>query len=90
MVRGKWAVLDLSREEAKRYFMKSENYFTVPVPSYFEFEWLLEAVDKKMAGRSLWDFCEKEDLLNAEGVNYGLMSSKDGLYGARVFRMIHP
>lgn len=86
MKRGK--ILDFGH--ARKYFLKSGNYFTVPLPKYFDFDVVLREAAEKINGRELFDCCDFEKLLTAEGVNYKLATSKDGKYAWREFMMIHP
>ena len=82
-------VFYLDAEEARKYFLKSESYFTMPMPKYYDFGVLLKKVARGMEGRQLEEFCVK-DTRECEGVNYELAYSKDGGYGRRVFQLIHP
>ncbi|MBR3386447.1 RNA-directed DNA polymerase [Candidatus Saccharibacteria bacterium] len=82
-------VFYLDAEEARKYFLKSDSYFTMPMPKYYDFGVLLKKVARGMEGRHLEDYCVK-DIRECEGVNYELAYSKDGGYGRRVFQLIHP
>ncbi len=82
--------ISLSAEEAKRYFLKPQNYFSVPVPPYFCFEKILDVMSKKLAGHKLKEFCDEEKLEKSRKVNYGLKFSKDGMHAWREFQLIHP
>lgn len=80
------SVLNLTAEEARRFFLKPSNYFTVPLPPYFDFSGVLSEMMAKPR-------IEDEVLLKAseaKGVNYTLSCSKDGGYGQRLFQLIHP
>ena len=79
-----------SAAEARSYFLREENYFTVPLPKYFKFGNVLGVVEKKMRGKTLSDFCNLEELGKAKGVNFCLYGRKDGEYGVRKFQAIHP
>ena len=78
-------------EEVRGYFLAPENYCTIPLPSYYEFQRIFNDVKLRMMGRTLED-CVKPGMLmrRCKGVNYVLPSSKDGGYAWREFRLIHP
>lgn len=37
-------LLDMDNKEARRFFLKNESYFTLKLPSYFNFEKLLKKI----------------------------------------------
>ena len=81
--------VDLSREEAKERLLVSASYFDMELPKYFNFEPILSFAYDQASKIS------PEDLLNwkpdrHEGLNYILMSNKDGLIAWRPFELINP
>lgn len=81
--------VDLSREEAKERLLVSASYFDLELPKYFNFEPILSFAYDQASKIS------PEDLLNwkpdrHEGLNYILMSNKDGLIAWRPFELINP
>ena len=43
----KKSILEMSHEEARNFLLKSENYFTLNLPSYFNIDSILnQAIDK--------------------------------------------
>ena len=76
--------------EVKRFLMKSENYFTVVLPRYFDFTPILREMDKKL-GQERLGKQQLEKMRECEGVNYRLSVSKNAQeYAQREFRIIHP
>ena len=84
-------ILDLTYNEAKEFFLKEENYFSVELPEYFIFQDLLENLDKELLNKEL-----KKDLGTAikvrdlDDVNYKILNNKDGKLSWRPFQLIHP
>jgi hypothetical protein len=52
------SVLELSAEEARRFFLKGESYCGFDLPSYFSFDTLLAKVSKQLSGKRLSDMQE--------------------------------
>jgi hypothetical protein len=48
-------VLELECKEALEYFMEAENYCTLPLPSYFDFQKMLNFVKNKVRNRTFDD-----------------------------------
>lgn len=84
-------ILDLSNNEAKEFFLKEENYFSVELPEYFSFQNLLNNLDKELLNKEL-----KKDLgtpikvRDLDDVNYIILNNKDGKLSWRPFQLIHP
>ena len=87
----KQSVLQLSNEEARRYFLRASRYCTIPLPGYFDFQPLLNALDATIGHQKL---SEIEKTMkhpgDEENVNYTLIHNKDGKYAWRPFDLIHP
>lgn len=82
-------IIDMSADDAKKYFLKSSSYFNMNLPEYFDFSDLLDDVESKMNGNALpqlWN--NKPDLY--DNVNYKFNQNKDGKYAWRMFQIIHP
>ena len=82
-------VLNMSANEAKKYFLKSSSYFNMSLPEYFDFTNLLNDVDCKINN------IDKNKLKNNkpdkfDDVNYKFNQNKDGKYAWRMFQLIHP
>ena len=82
-------VLNMSANEAKKYFLKSSSYFNMSLPEYFDFTNLLNDVDCKINN------IDKNKLKNNkpdkfDDINYKFNQNKDGKYAWRMFQLIHP
>jgi hypothetical protein len=78
----------MTATQARAFLLKSESYCSVDLPVYFTFERLLSAVSKEMLGKSLENMSSKPG--DHEGVNYAMLSNKDGRHAWRPFQLIHP
>lgn len=86
-------ILHMSNEDAKKFLLKSKSYFSLDLPSYFEFGSLLWDVDKKISGKDLKSFYKDNKKIpprKCENVNYKLLHNKDGNFDWRPFEIIHP
>lgn len=56
MKRHKKFIIEMSSEEARKYFLKPENYFSLNLPPYFNLEGILnqaiELMGNKVIGKS--------------------------------------
>ena len=83
-------MLSLDSREAKKYFMEAANYFTVPLPPYFDFGAILKRTEDTLRGHALEEFYSEMRPESVRGVNYSISASKDGGYAWRTFQLIHP
>ena len=92
-------ILELNHEDAKDFFLKGENYFSLELPKYFKFSDLIKTVSRKLDTSNLCDYYatytekgkeKKYKPESFEGVNYKLLNNKDGEYAWRLFQLIHP
>lgn len=84
-------ILDLSNNEAKEFFLKEENYFSVELPEYFSFQNLLNILDKNLLNKDLKkDFGVFIKVRDLDDVNYKILNNKDGKLSWRPFQLIHP
>lgn len=84
-------VLDMSADEARAFFLKPESYCDIDLPLYFTFESVLSEVDNYLHDEELDNLCEQGIRpAHLEGVNYLLLSNKDGRHAWRPFEVIHP
>lgn len=84
-------VIELSAEEAFDYFMHGEQYCTTELPRYFNFDEILKFSKDSIQQKDL-DECI-EDGENPEkiaGVNFEVISNKDGRYGVRPLTLANP
>lgn len=82
------SVLDLSNEEARRFFLKAESYCGVDLPPYFVFDNLIARVHEQLEGKKLSSLSNKPR--DYDDVNYTILNNKDGKYAWRPFQLIHP
>ena len=83
-------ILDLSHEEAKKFFFKTESYVNIDLPNYFNFNKILEETSKILNnGSKLSDFY-KDKPFKYENLNYSIYSNKDGRYSWRLLQIINP
>ncbi len=82
------SVLEMTPKQARAFFLKPESYCSVDLPAYFQFGKLLTAVSKVLKSKPLSDMAKKPR--QHEGVNYSLLSNKDGRHAWRPFQLIHP
>ncbi len=83
-------VLDLSAKEAKDFFLQSENYCTLMLPQYIQFQPLLNALDKFLKDKKQGDYIGKFKPREVENLNNIIYHSKDGQYQWRPLQIIHP
>ena len=84
-------IIKLSASEVLDYFMQGEQYCTTELPRYFNFDEILKFSRDKVQQKDL-DECI-EDGNNPEkitGVNFEVISNKDGRYGVRPLTLANP
>ena len=87
------SILDLTHDEAREYFLKQESYCNFDLPEYFQFEVILQSVNKEIGNKPLSDFyCKgaKQKLRISNDINYKILNNKDGKYAWRPLQLIHP
>lgn len=85
-------IIDLDAATAQTYLEKPECYFRSDFPPYISFEAILKDVAVAMGGKPYTDFqkAKPERPVDMAGVNYELLSTKDGRFTWRPFELIHP
>ena len=78
----------MTSKEARVFLLKSESYCNFDLPVYFQFGKLLSAVSAEVLGKSLASMSSKPR--EHQGVNYTMLSNKDGRHAWRPFQLIHP
>lgn len=82
-------LIDLDSSLAKAYFLKSESYCSIEIPSYFDFWKMLNKLDTILSKPTF-----KDDLIvkskKEEDLNYKLISNKDWKYARRSLEIINP
>jgi len=86
-------LLDLTSDKARAFLLKEESYINFDLPPYFVFSKLLKTLSATIEGKPLSGFYVSDRELRPckrEGVNYKILSNKDGKYAWRPFQLIHP
>lgn len=84
-------IIDLDAAAAKAYLEKPECYFRSDFPPYISFGAILKDVAAVMGGQPYTDFEKStEKPATMSGVNYELLSTKDGRFAWRPLELIHP
>ncbi|MFI3300732.1 MAG: RNA-directed DNA polymerase [Candidatus Gastranaerophilales bacterium] len=78
-------ILNLNYNEAKEFFLKAENYCNIDLPTYFNFQPLLNELTKEMN-----DNYDASKSSTQENVNYVIYNNKDGCYAWRPLELINP
>lgn len=81
-------ILQMTASQARAFLLKPESYCGIDLPVYFTFARVLSAVTKKLAGKALSSMSSKPR--DHEGVNYSMLSNKDGRHAWRPLQLIHP
>lgn len=87
---SKKTVLDLSHDEARKFFLKPESYCSLDLPPYMTFDDLLSDTIKVLDGKKLSDMAKRNNARDYDDVNYTILHNKDGRYAWRPFQLIHP
>jgi hypothetical protein len=82
-------LVELSNEEAKKYFLKGSSYFNADIPSYISFEPILNDVAAVLKGGNYTAF-KSTNPNDFPDVNYSFLSNKDGKFAWRPLELIHP
>lgn len=85
-------IIDLTAQDAKDYLERSECYFRSDFPKYISFSPILKNTSAVLNGGSYVDFQKGKGsrAYDMPGVNYELLSTKDGRFSWRPFELIHP
>lgn len=85
-------IIDLEAADAKAYLEKPECYFRSDFPPYISFETILADTAAALGGQAYTAFqkTKPERAVDMAGVNYELLSTKDGRFAWRPFELIHP
>ncbi|WP_084513898.1 RNA-directed DNA polymerase [Salipiger mucosus] len=85
-------IIDLDAEAARAYLIRPECYFRSDFPSYISFAQILQDVDNVLGDRAYTALQKPtpERASDLSGVNYEIISTKDGRFGWRTFELIHP
>ncbi len=76
-------------EEARKFFMQSEQYHGFELPEYFVFDKVLEFVEQKVGDKSM-DDCLADERMSISDVNFEMLTNKDGKYAVRPLMLANP
>ena len=82
------SIIELSCEDARKFFLKQESYCTIDLPQYFNFDDLLSEVYQAFGGKSLCEFIQKNPRA-FDDINHVIIDNKDGRYAWRPLELIH-
>ena len=83
-------VLTLTNMEAKKFFLKQENYCTIELPYYFKFEPLLQEISDFISSKECGSYQTNLKPDNISDVNTTIYHTKDGKFQWRPLQIIHP
>jgi len=89
-------VTDMSNLKAKVFFRNPKHYINFELPPYFQFEDIMLYANSMLIKKTVKDICMKDGKGNPklpggfEGVNYTILSNKDGGFAWRPLQIIHP
>lgn len=87
------SIIEISANEARLFFLKNESYCNLDLPSYINFQNLLDKFSKLIVEKELKNICQNwktDPPSNYERVNHTLLSNKDGRFSWRPLKLIHP
>jgi hypothetical protein len=82
------SILQMTAAQARAFLLKPESYCGIDLPVYFTFARVLSAVTKELSSKALSSMSSKPR--DHEGVNYSMLSNKDGRHAWRPLQLIHP
>lgn len=82
------SILQMIASQARAFLLKPESYCGIDLPVYFTFARVLSSVTRELSGKALSSMSLKPR--DHEGVNYSMLSNKDGRHAWRPLQLIHP
>src|SRR5438046_830171 len=79
----------MTNAQARDFLLKPESYCNIDFPPYLQFGKLLSAVSTELGNAPLKSM-QAHSPRFCEGVNYPLLSNKDGRHAWRPLQLIHP
>lgn len=83
-------LLDMDNKEARKFFLKNESYFTLKLPSYFNFEKLLKKIYTDNSNKKTFDGYCKSNPKQLQNINYDILINKKGKMSWRKLMLINP
>lgn len=89
------SVINVDCQTAKDFFLKSESYCRLDIPSYFRFNSILKSVNElyiaeNSKSKITIDANIFKKLTKISDANYSIFANKDSNYSWRKFQLIHP
>lgn len=85
------SILDMNHKAAKRFFFRPRSYFSLALPSYYQFDKILTKSRDLLRGQNLRDFyIQSAHPQTFSDINYSIIYNKDGEYSWRRYQLIHP
>lgn len=82
-------IFELSSQQARAFFLKSENYCTIELPQYYDFTSILHQCDEILKKHKLNDIANPNDITKVIN-DCTVVLSKTGNYQWRKLRIINP
>ena len=86
------SVTELSASEARKFFLRSESYCKIDLPTYFVFDDLLHFISGKIENSKPSDLYDGKALgkLSSDQLNHSIFNNKDGKYAWQRLQLINP
>lgn len=84
-------IIDLSAEDARRFFMKQESFCNIGLPKYFNFQRMLDIISEEFinTNKEFTKIYHKKPQWVPD-VNYKFFQNKDGRFSWRPLQIINP
>lgn len=82
-------ILEMTSSQARAFLLKPESYCNLDLPHYIQFGPILDEVSR-ILGKTTLASVQRHSPRTEEGVNYAMLSNKDGRHAWRPFQLIHP
>ena len=83
-------ILELDHSEARDLLLRPNSYCNFGLPAYFNMQNLLDCADGIVKKGGYRNSGKKSGPGAFEGVNYTLLTNKDGAYAWRPYELVHP
>lgn len=89
-------ILEVTHQEARKFFLEGKNYENFDLPEYFHFDNLLKSISSKLGERDINYYFYKEgssknrDPRNYHKINHKILGNKDGEFAWRPYELMHP
>lgn len=83
-------LLDLTNTEVKKYLLQHEQYCTIELPLYFDFDTLLTLIEKELGSSDISNYFTDKKPKSCDEVNYKIYNNKDGNFAWRRLELLNP